>query len=130
MSISFDSDAFELKRMMKQDAHEKAFEAHVTGQRIYESEKDKQITIGSEQIDKEFQSKLMNLNIEQKILISATTNEARIKRMKCRNDCVEDLRSAIRSHMINEFRQSPAYKQTLKTLIVQVSYDIRNCLRA
>jgi len=31
MSISFDSDAFELKRMMKQDAHEKAFEAHVLG---------------------------------------------------------------------------------------------------
>ena len=129
MSISFDSDAFELKRMMKQDAHEKAFEAHVTGQRIYESEKDKQITIGTDQIDKEFQAKLMNLNIEQKILISATTNDARIKRMKCRNDCVEDLRSAIRSHMINEFRKSPAYKQTLKTLIVQVSSYLRNCFR-
>jgi vacuolar-type H+-ATPase subunit E/Vma4 len=36
MSISFDTDAFELKRMMKQDAHEKAFEALVLGQRIYE----------------------------------------------------------------------------------------------
>lgn len=58
MSISFDTDAFELKRMMKQDAHEKAFEAMVQGQRIYEREKEKQITLGNELIDKEFQIKL------------------------------------------------------------------------
>jgi hypothetical protein len=64
MSISFDTDAFELKRMMKQDAHEKAFEALVLGQRIYEREKDKQITHGSDLIDKEFKQKLENLNIE------------------------------------------------------------------
>jgi len=55
MSISFDTDAFELKRMMKQDAHEKAFEALVMGQRIYETEKDKQIKIGTDAIQKEFE---------------------------------------------------------------------------
>ena len=32
-----DSDAFQLKRMMRQDAHEKAFEMQVLGQRAYES---------------------------------------------------------------------------------------------
>ena len=36
-----DTDAFEIKRMMKQEAHEKAFEIQVLGQRIYELERDK-----------------------------------------------------------------------------------------
>lgn len=107
MSMSMDTDAFELKRMMKQDAHEKAFEAQVLGQRIYEREKDKQIQIGADQIDKEFLEKLSNLNIEQKITISAKTNETRIKRMICRNDCIEDLRKSARDHLTNEFRKTP-----------------------
>ena len=33
-----DGDAFKLKRMMRQDAHEKAFEIHVLGQRDGETE--------------------------------------------------------------------------------------------
>jgi beta-lactamase class D len=64
----------------------------VLGQRIYEREKEKQINLGNDLIDKEFQTKLQNLNIEQKITISAKTNEARLKRMKARNECIEDLR--------------------------------------
>lgn len=119
---NFDSDAFELKRMMKQDAHEKAFEAMVLGQRIYEREREKQINIGNDLIDKEFQTKLSNLNIEQKITISAKTNEARLKRMKARNECIEDLREAARQKIINEIRKSGAYRDCLKNLIVQVSH--------
>ena len=121
--MSMDTDAFELKRMMKQDAHEKAFEAMVLGQRIYEREKDKQIQIGTEAIDKEFKEKLQNLNIEQKITISAKSNESRIKRMVCRNDCIEDLRAAAKEHLIKNFRQTPKYQETLKMLIVQVSIN-------
>lgn len=122
MSISFDSDAFELKRMMKQDAHEKAFEAQVLGQRIYEREKDKQIEIGTDLLDKEFQNKLQNLNIEHKVEISKKTNESRLKKMKCRSECVEDLRKLAKDHMINSFRTSGGYRETLKNLIVQVSH--------
>jgi beta-lactamase class D len=68
----------------------------VLGQRIYEREKEKQINLGNDLIDKEFQTKLQNLNIEQKITISAKTNEARLKRMKARNECIEDLRESAR----------------------------------
>ena len=35
-----DSDAFDLKRLMKQEAHEKAFEISVLGQRVFEKSKD------------------------------------------------------------------------------------------
>jgi len=95
--VSYDTDAFELKRMMKQDAHEKAFEAQVLGQRIYEHEKDKLVNVGKAALTKEYQEKLDNLNIEQKILKSAKTNEARIKRMISRNECIEDLKSLARA---------------------------------
>jgi vacuolar-type H+-ATPase subunit E/Vma4 len=64
----------------------------------------------------------MNLNIEQKITMSAKTNEARLKRMRARNECIEDLRSAAKRKLIDEFRKSPEYKKTLKNLIVQVSH--------
>ena len=66
------------------------------GQRIYEREKDKLVNVGKAALVKEYQEKLDNLNIEQKILISAKTNESRIKRMVCRNECIEDLKSLAR----------------------------------
>jgi uncharacterized protein YkuJ len=49
-----DSDAFELKRMMRQEAHEKAFEIQVQGQREFESERDKLVQIGYAQKEKAF----------------------------------------------------------------------------
>ena len=41
MNSSLETDAFELKRMMRQEAHEKAFEIQVMAQRMFEKEKDK-----------------------------------------------------------------------------------------
>jgi hypothetical protein len=43
--------------------------------------------------------------------------------MVARNECIEDLRKSAKEKLIKEFRGSPAYKQTLKQLIVQVSLD-------
>lgn len=37
-NMQLDGDAFKLKRMMRQDAHEKAFEIQVLGQRDGENE--------------------------------------------------------------------------------------------
>ena len=53
-----DSDAFQLKRMMRQDAHEKAFEMQVLGQRAYEEQRDKTIAEGERKLKREFESKL------------------------------------------------------------------------
>ena len=43
-----DSDAFVLKRMMNQEANERAFEYSVMGQRLYEDEKALVFRRGSE----------------------------------------------------------------------------------
>jgi len=46
MSQGGEADPFELKRMMRQEAHEKAFEIQVMSQRLYEQEKYKQVQAG------------------------------------------------------------------------------------
>ena len=118
----FESDAFELKRMMRQDAHEKAFETQVLGQRIFEREKDKLVKIGIKAVKKEFQEKEENLEINQKILISTKTNENRLRRMVSRNDCLVSLRAEAKAKLASEFTSnSVSYQNTIKNLIIQVS---------
>ena len=50
---SLDTDQFELKRMMRQEAHEKAFEIKVMGQRLFETEKEKIIKSEVESLHQE-----------------------------------------------------------------------------
>ncbi len=49
--------------MMRQDAHEKAFEIQILGQRIFERERDSQVNVQTRMLDKEFNSKSDNLHI-------------------------------------------------------------------
>lgn len=74
--MMMETDSFELKRMMRQEAHEKAFEISVMGQRIFEKEKDKIVQQGIENLQEEVDKKLfnlnMNLNIEKSTKINAT----------------------------------------------------------
>ena len=53
-----DTDAFNLKRMMRQDAHEKAFELMVSGQRDYEDQRDKLIVAGEKKIKTDFEQRI------------------------------------------------------------------------
>ena len=59
--VSLESDAFELKRMMRQEAHEKAFEIQVMGQRLFEKEKNKIVEEGIQQLHEDFDKKMNNL---------------------------------------------------------------------
>jgi hypothetical protein len=74
MANHYETDAFELKRIMRQDAHEKAFEIGVLGQRIFERERDSQVNANAALLEKEFHTKFSNLNVEAKIAVSAKTN--------------------------------------------------------
>jgi hypothetical protein len=55
---SVDTDAFELKRMMRQEAHEKSFEIKVMGQRLFEKEKNKIIKDEQQNLHNEQEKKL------------------------------------------------------------------------
>lgn len=58
---NYETDAFELKRMMRQDAHEKAFEIQMLGQRIFENARDKQVLKDEKGLEKEYSEKSSNL---------------------------------------------------------------------
>jgi len=47
----------------------------------------------------------------------------RIKRMKARNECLEQLKNETRNFIVSVYRSKPEYKETLKKLIVQVSIE-------
>lgn len=60
------------------------------------------------------------LTVKNKIAISAKTNEARIKRMVCRNDHLEKLREETKTRLLADLRpDSEKYKEVVKQLIVQ-----------
>jgi V-type H+-transporting ATPase subunit E len=78
------------------------------------------VRIGTKLLDKEFTTKMDNLQINQKIATSAKTNETRIKRMACRNDHLELLKGEIKHRIISDLTPtSDLYKKTVKQLIVQ-----------
>ena len=131
MSMGLETDAFELKRMMRQEAHEKAFEIQVMAQRLYEQEKDKIVQAGlhtmNEDFDKKLQKLTQNLNIER----STKVNEARLKKMKERNDCVERVKEETRDHMLRSIVNPTnlTYRAAIKNLIIQVRYSRKSNLR-
>ena len=119
-----DSDAFQLKRMMRQDAHEKAFEMQVLGQRAYESQRDAMIEEESKKLEREFGNKLEDQRIKQKIEVSQKTNQTRLDKMKRRNECMENLQTSTRWRLQNEYnKDNPTYVETLKNLIIQVRFQ-------
>ena len=76
MMSSLETDAFELKRMMRQEAHEKAYEIQVMAQRLFEKEKDKIVQEGLKQMNDDYHKRMnnltMNLNIERSTKINQT----------------------------------------------------------
>ena len=126
--MQLDGDAFKLKRMMRQDAHEKAFEIQVLGQRDgeYESERIYQDELGK--LNKRFEKLMSDQQIEHRKMVARSNNETRLEKMKKRNACVEDLKVLAINRLQNQFdRDNPQYQQTLKNLIIQVS-NARNQL--
>ena len=95
-----ETDAFELKRMMRQEAHEKAFEIHVQTQRLYEKERDNLIKQGQIQQEEEYMKKVSKLTQSLNIERSTKVNEARLKKMKARNACIELVRKETKEHML------------------------------
>ncbi len=89
------------------------------GQRIFENARDKQVLKDEQALDKDYTEKSSNLAIQQKIAASTKTNEVRIKRMNCRNDCLEKLKIETKMRLIQVMKSKPElYKETLKNLII------------
>ena len=89
--MSLESDTFELKRMMRQEAHEKSFEIQVMGQRLFEAEKATLVQQGMVIVQDDHSKKLEKLRIDLNIERSTRVNSTRIDRMNERHQCVEKI---------------------------------------
>ena len=120
---SLETDAFELKRMMRQEAHEKAYEIQVMSQRLFEKEKDKIVQEGIDSLNTEFDKKIMNLNMNLNIERSSKINLTRIQKMEERNKCIEKIRDETKEQMLKTIVNPTnyMYKGAIKNLIIQVS---------
>ena len=122
MNTAIDSDAFELKRMMRHDAHEKAFEIQVQSQRNFEMERDRIIRKGIEEVNQEYDKKLQNESMNQNIEKSKKINDSRLLTIKARNQCIEQVKDIAQQKILNDYGpNNSVYRETLKNLIVQVS---------
>ena len=115
-----ETDAFELKRMMRQEAHEKAFEIHVQTQRLYEKERDNLIKQGLLQQEEEYIKKISKLTQQLNIERSTKVNLARLKKMKERNICIEKVRKETQEHMLRSVvnPENLSYRNAIKNLII------------
>ena len=110
VSAGLDVDAFELKRMMRQQANEKAFEIQVMAQRNFESELKKESDKASKKLREEFEKKIDQKEIDQKILKSKKKNEANLKKMATRNDCMVLLKNMATSKLMSMYTaENPQY---------------------
>lgn len=117
--MAHDTDAFELKRLMRQEAHEKAFEFQVMGQREFERCRDRDFHTGKGQANENHQKRMKKMDIDQKIEFSKSTNENRIARMVERNKQLEKCREAIKEDIKEAMQDEGLYKDTLQKMIVQ-----------
>ena len=127
--MQLETDAFQLKRMMRQDAHEKAFEMMVQGQRMYEQRMDRLIKEGEKKLNGEFAKKMEDQKINFRIAIAQKTNASRLEKMKKRNQCMEELKGSALYRLQNDYNvDNKQYQDTLKALIIQVSNSLTHFL--
>ena len=115
------TDSFELKRVMRQEAHEKAFEIKVISQRLFEKEKARIVAEGKKEVDKKMDKMRRDLQTELNIKRSTQINKARMKKMNYRNDLMGKLIEEAIEVIKNEIAdpQNDEYKDVIKNLIMQ-----------
>ena len=127
MSQGGEADPFELKRMMRQEAHEKAFEIQVQSQRMYEQEKYKQVQAGLKTSNENHKIKLTSMMQKMNIAVSQSISKARLSKMEAREDCMKKIRKESKRTLMEDIvnPSNPRYKETVKNLIIQVSNHIQ-----
>ena len=110
------TDSFELKRVMRQEAHEKAFEIRVITQRLYEKEKAKLVKEGVIEVDKNIDEMRRELQTEMNIKRSTQINKARMKKMNVRNDLMQELVAEVTEKMSTDLASpdNPDYREVIK----------------
>ena len=115
------TDSFELKRVMRQEAHEKAFEIKVISQRMFEKEKANIEKQGRKNVDLNVDKKRRELQTDMNIKRSTKINKSRMKKMSERNKLMKELVDEVLSRLSSELAdpENPEYREVLKKLLIQ-----------
>ena len=118
---TLDTDSFELKRVMRQEAHEKAFEIRVQSQRLFEKEKEKIVKEGKIRVDGDTETKIRNITTEINIKRSNLINQTRMTLMNVRNEFMKSLVKEALKKLETEIAlpDNKMYQTVCKDLIVQ-----------
>ena len=118
--ISLNMGSFEMERMLRQNAHEKAFEIKVIGQRNFETQRDQVVFEGRKQLKSDQDAKIQALNQELNIKKSKKINAARLRKMTERNECLLKTKAAMKLKLVEERQNNrERYLETVKNLIFQ-----------
>ena len=118
--INLNMGSFEMERMLRQNAHEKAFEIKVLAQRMFESSRDEIVFQGRKQLKSDQDARIQTLNQELNIKKSKKINAARLRKMDERNKCLLIVKEMMKKKLVNERNNNrERYLATAKNLIFQ-----------
>ena len=118
--LNLNMGSFEMERMLRQNAHEKAFEIHVLSQRQFEKQKNEMVFEGRKLLKNDQDLRIGQLNQDLNIQKSKKINAARLRKMSERNKCLLKMKSDMVQKLIDERQNNrDRYLETVKNLIIQ-----------
>jgi len=101
-----------------QEAHEKVNEIRIKTDHDFNLEKQQLVHNGKLKVQEEYTQKEKDLEVEQRVARSAAVGASRMKKMKARDDMLEELKKSSLERLGREC-VGPKYTQYLKNLIIQ-----------
>mmetsp|Transcript_12982 Transcript_12982/g.21951 ORF Transcript_12982/g.21951 Transcript_12982/m.21951 type:complete len:164 (+) Transcript_12982:7-498(+) len=118
--INLNMGSFEMERMLRQNAHEKAFEIQVLAQRMFEKQKNKMVIDGRKVLKHDQDERINQLNQDLNIKKSKKINAARLRKMEERDKCLKDIKTIMLGKLVEERENNrDRYLETIKNLILQ-----------
>ena len=111
----------QIKQMVNfimQEAHEKVNEIRIKTEHDFNLEKQLLVHNGKLKIQEEFAQKAKDLEVSQRVARSSAVGSARVKKMKSRDELLENLKSSCLQKLTQVSKQ-PTYPKLLQNLIVQ-----------
>lgn len=107
-------EAFILK-----EAREKVNEINDRAEEEFTIEKARLVQAEKQKIKKEYERKKKNVEVKNKIIFSNKLNQARLRKLKAREDIVLGLKDEAKERLTQVSKPGPEYQNLLKLLIVQ-----------
>lgn len=111
----------QIKQMVNfimQEAHEKVNEIRIKTEHDFNLEKQMLVHNGKIQIQEEYAQKEKDLEIQQRVQRSSAIGNARVKKMKARDELLDSLRRECATKL-SSIVNTPQYPELLKKLIIQ-----------